>query len=172
MAVFFWHIEKWDSSSVRYCTRMHWKSLFAKYQKNRATSYTWPCVSGTLFSVHLCTSVHFTQQKPKAIFNWSPCNINFLSCLKDCETSCSCCNKKKLQIINFRRQVWEWWTWPWNLPVLVISIMQPDQVNMVVMFWYLVQSDASVRTASHPIQGTRNTRPCLTSHPVYNIIAT
>ena len=58
---------------------------------------------------------------------------------------------------------------------------QPDQVNMAVLFWYLVKSDASVRIRTvypivystlyirwtrHVIQGTRTTRQCITGHPV------
>ena len=50
--------------------------------------------------------------------------------------------------------------------------IQPDQINMTVLFWYLAESNASVRYGTyvhwtnHVLQGTRNTRPCLTGHPV------
>ena len=50
---------------------------------------------------------------------------------------------------------------------------QPDQINMAVLFWYLVIGDASAGHytvayiwASHVLQGTRLTRPCITGHPV------
>ena len=52
-------------------------------------------------------------------------------------------------------------------------IIQPDQINMAVLFWYLVKRYASVRfcTVAYTgqvtlLQGTGNTRPCLTGHPV------
>ena len=46
---------------------------------------------------------------------------------------------------------------------------------MAMFFWYLVKSDDSVRApwysgvhwTSHYLQGTRNTRPCITGTPVY-----
>ena len=48
-----------------------------------------------------------------------------------------------------------------------------DQMNMAVLFWYLVKSDwSSVRYCtgehwtSHFLQGPRNTRQCITGHPV------
>ena len=48
-----------------------------------------------------------------------------------------------------------------------------DQLNMAVCFWYFVKSDMTgvryctrVHWTSHYIQGTRNTRPCITRHPV------
>ena len=54
-----------------------------------------------------------------------------------------------------------------------IEYMQPDQVNMAMLFWYLVKSDLSsvgyytrVHWTSHLIQGTRNTRLCITGHSV------
>ena len=53
--------------------------------------------------------------------------------------------------------------------------LQPDQINMAILFWYRVNIDASVRIlssnvywTSHFLQGTRNTRPCITGHPVYH----
>ena len=51
----------------------------------------------------------------------------------------------------------------------------PDQINMAVSFWYLVKvtlvNDVrilyrSVQWISHVLQVTRNTRPCLSGHPV------
>ena len=51
--------------------------------------------------------------------------------------------------------------------------VQPDQINMAVVFWYLVKSDLSsvrystrIHWTSHVLQRTRNTRPCITGHPV------
>ena len=51
--------------------------------------------------------------------------------------------------------------------------VQGDQLNMAMFFWYFVKSYLpSVRYCSHIhwisriLQGTRNTRPCLTGHPV------
>ena len=59
----------------------------------------------------------------------------------------------------------------WNISNLFY--VQPDQINMAVVFWYLVKSDLSsvrysprIHWTSHVLQGTRNTRPCLTGHPV------
>ena len=43
--------------------------------------------------------------------------------------------------------------------------VQPEQINMAVPFWYLVKSDTG-HWKGHSLQGTRNTRPCLTGHPV------
>ena len=53
----------------------------------------------------------------------------------------------------------------------------PDQINMAVLFWYLVKSVfnmfatalwqySSVHWTSHVLQGNRNTRPCITGHSV------
>ena len=81
-----------------------------------------------------------------------------------------------------------------------LCILQPDQINMTVLFWYLVKRDANVRMllysktrpdkrgrvvlvpckkwpvsvgyctlvhwTSHFLQGTINTRLCITVHPV------
>ena len=53
-------------------------------------------------------------------------------------------------------------------------ILQPDHINMAVLFWYLVKSDVmctllyiSVDWTSQILQGSRNTRPCITGHPAY-----
>ena len=57
------------------------------------------------------------------------------------------------------------------------KILQPDQLNMTVFFWYLVRGDLAVVRYCTPIhvrvdwtnnflQGIRNTRPCITGHPV------
>ena len=55
-----------------------------------------------------------------------------------------------------------------------ISMVQGDQLFMVVFLWHLVKGDLSrvrfckrVHWSSHFLQGTRNTRLCLTGHPVY-----
>ena len=53
---------------------------------------------------------------------------------------------------------------------LVVPLIQPDQINMAVFFWYLVESDLSnVRccTWCYFLQGTRNTQPCLSGQVVY-----
>ena len=54
-----------------------------------------------------------------------------------------------------------------------IDYIQPDQINMSVCFCYFVKSDLSslrfctrVNWKSPFSQGTRNTRPCLSGHPV------
>ena len=61
------------------------------------------------------------------------------------------------------------------LNTLVDAILQPDQINIAVYFWYLVISVlytvrycTRVHWTSHFLQGTRNTRPCITGrgHPV------
>ena len=49
--------------------------------------------------------------------------------------------------------------------------VQPDQINMAVLFWYHVKTDlASVFTPVHWtsrfLQDARKTRGCLTGHPV------
>ena len=55
----------------------------------------------------------------------------------------------------------------------VYCILQGDQLNMAVCFWYLVKSDLSsvhystrVHWKSHFLQGSRKTRPCLSGHLV------
>ena len=59
-----------------------------------------------------------------------------------------------------------------GLPLDGIGV-QPDQIHMAVLFWYLVKSDAWLRYyarvhwPSLDLQGTRNTRPRITGHPVY-----
>ena len=57
--------------------------------------------------------------------------------------------------------------------------IQGDQLNMTVVFWYLGKSAFSsvhvysgVHWTNHIIQGTRNTRPCITGHPVPNSYCT
>ena len=53
--------------------------------------------------------------------------------------------------------------------------VEPDQINMAVLFWYLVKSDVSVRYCTvatgldndmYVLQGTRTERPCITGHSV------
>ena len=48
-----------------------------------------------------------------------------------------------------------------------------DQINMAVFFWYFFIRDLSrvrycipVHWTSHLLQGTKNTQPCITGHPV------
>ena len=53
----------------------------------------------------------------------------------------------------------------------MLPLVQAHQINMAVFFWYLVKSDlSSVRYTVHWtasfFQGTRNTRPYITGHPV------
>ena len=57
---------------------------------------------------------------------------------------------------------------------LVDTVIQHDQTNMAGFFWYLLKSDLSsvryckhVNLTSHVL--TRNTRPCITRHPVYSL---
>ena len=48
--------------------------------------------------------------------------------------------------------------------------VQRDQINVAVLFWYLVKIDATLKQlnwTSHVLQGTGHTRPCITGHPVY-----
>ena len=45
---------------------------------------------------------------------------------------------------------------------------------MAVLFWYLVKTDltilySSIHRTCHVLQGIRNTRPCITGHPVHPI---
>ena len=47
---------------------------------------------------------------------------------------------------------WKKLSWRFNGKSLLI---QPDQINMAVLFWYLVKSDAGVRTV-HWTRFTRN----------------
>ena len=54
-----------------------------------------------------------------------------------------------------------------------VQQIQGDQFNMAVFLWYLGNRDlsnlhvySSVHWTSLILQGTRKTRPCLTSHPV------
>ena len=54
---------------------------------------------------------------------------------------------------------------------IVKSLLQGDQLNMAVFFWYLVQNDLSsvcsctrVHWSSDFLHGTRKTRPCLTDN--------
>ena len=49
--------------------------------------------------------------------------------------------------------------------------LQPDQMNVVVLFWYLVKGDASVRNCTvaftweqSRLQCTKTTLPCITGH--------
>ena len=60
---------------------------------------------------------------------------------------------------------------PLNVPLFWLPCIQPDQIDIAVVVWYLVKSGAllnsSVHWTSHILQGTSNTRPCLTGHPVY-----
>ena len=58
----------------------------------------------------------------------------------------------------------------------LMSLVQPDQINMAVFFWQLVKSDlsslyvySSVHWTIHFLQGSRNTRPCITGHPVFRL---
>ena len=58
-------------------------------------------------------------------------------------------------------------------PPPLLLYIQPDQITMAVFFLHLVKCDARVRYCScsvhwaiHFLQSTRNTRPCLTDHPV------
>ena len=49
-------------------------------------------------------------------------------------------------------------------------VLQDDQLNMTVLFWYLVKSVhvySRVCWTSHFLQGTLKTGPCLTGHPVF-----
>ena len=55
----------------------------------------------------------------------------------------------------------------------LIAILQGDQLNMDVIFWYLGKSyllsahmNSGVHWTSHFIEGTRKILPCLTGHPV------
>ena len=60
----------------------------------------------------------------------------------------------------------------WNPDNLVSSPfnIQPDQINMAMLFWYFVKGDASVRyfivIGSYVIQGTRTTWPCINGYAV------
>ena len=53
--------------------------------------------------------------------------------------------------------------------------LQSDQINMAVLFWYLVNSDlfcvryCTEYLKSHFLKGTRNTRPWITGQPVHLI---
>ena len=51
--------------------------------------------------------------------------------------------------------------------------IQPDQKNMAVMFWYLVNRDATVRYCRLAYTGQikfyRKTPQCITGHTVYNV---
>ena len=55
-----------------------------------------------------------------------------------------------------------------KVEIIANDQVQPDQINMTVLFWSLVSSDLSsvgIRTR-HILQGTTNTRPCITGHPI------
>ena len=51
-------------------------------------------------------------------------------------------------------------------------VVQPNHINMAVLFLYLITMltllYSSVHCTSHVLQGTINTRPCMTGHPVDN----
>ena len=55
-----------------------------------------------------------------------------------------------------------------QLGMLILIFIQPDQINMAVFFRYFVKVRYSlcVHWTSYFLQGTRKTRPCLTSHPL------
>ena len=67
---------------------------------------------------------------------------------------------------------WKKLSWRFNGKSLLI---QPDQINMAVLFWCLLKYDAivfanlysNVHWTSHVLQGTRNTRSCITGPTVY-----
>ena len=53
--------------------------------------------------------------------------------------------------------------------------VQPDHINVAVLFWHSKKSGVSyvryckctrIHGPSHFLQSTRNTRPCITGHPV------
>ena len=52
-------------------------------------------------------------------------------------------------------------------------MVQPDQINMAVFFWFLIKNEMSsvsycigIPWTIHFLQGTRDTRPCLTGHSI------
>ena len=63
-----------------------------------------------------------------------------------------------------------------NLRIIFLSliiqwkILQPNQINMALVFWYLAKSDSNVRydIAGYKSRFTRyqTSRPCLNGHPV------
>ena len=59
---------------------------------------------------------------------------------------------------------------------LLFVVQQPDQIHMAVFFLVPCYSDlsATVRSynrTSNILQGTRNTQPCITGHPVLSVVA-
>ena len=54
-------------------------------------------------------------------------------------------------------------------------MVQPDQINIAMSFWYHAKSDFSsvryyITGKLDFLQGTLNTRPCITWHPVVVVI--
>ena len=60
------------------------------------------------------------------------------------------------------------------IAIIFVNLVQPDQINMAVLFSYLVKSDASVcyctysslHWTSRVLQGIITTRSCINGHPV------
>ena len=88
--------------------------------------------------------------------------------LAECEGTVENLNTKLIMLEKSKSQLQEIYS-----KQFLYNLFQLKKINKAVFFWYLLKSDLSsagfstrVHWTSQFLQGTRNTQPCLTGHPL------